>query len=102
MYMYLGLALLYPHSLETAILQICYTAMKLHSNMDRQTNREFIESHYVPIKQSNPNFPILIRECSDIQPRVFARYEFGQESSSSLSNLSSEEVMKVVSKMATA
>ncbi|XP_048777966.1 NADH dehydrogenase [ubiquinone] 1 alpha subcomplex subunit 2-like isoform X2 [Ostrea edulis] len=64
--------------------------------------REFIESHYVPIKQSNPNFPILIRECSDIQPRVFARYEFGQESSSSLSNLSSEEVMKVVSKMATA
>lgn len=36
--------------------------------------REFIETHYVPVKQSNPNFPILIRECSDIQPRVWARY----------------------------
>ncbi|XP_022321884.1 NADH dehydrogenase [ubiquinone] 1 alpha subcomplex subunit 2-like [Crassostrea virginica] len=64
--------------------------------------REFIETHYVPVKQSNPNFPILIRECSDIQPRVWARYEFGQESSSSLSNLSKDEVMKVVTQMATA
>ena len=37
-------------------------------------HRDFIETHYVPVKQSNPNFPILIRECSDIQPRVWARY----------------------------
>lgn len=36
--------------------------------------REFIETEYVQIKQNNPNFPILIRECRDIQPRVWARY----------------------------
>uniref|UniRef100_A0A8W8LC85 NADH dehydrogenase [ubiquinone] 1 alpha subcomplex subunit 2 n=2 Tax=Magallana gigas TaxID=29159 RepID=A0A8W8LC85_MAGGI len=64
--------------------------------------REFIETEYVPIKQNNPNFPVLIRECRGIQPRVWARYELGQESSSSLSNLSKDEVMTVVTKIATA
>ena len=36
--------------------------------------RDFIETHYVPLKQNNPRFPILIRECSGVQPKVFARY----------------------------
>ncbi|EPB79647.1 hypothetical protein ANCCEY_01191 [Ancylostoma ceylanicum] len=35
--------------------------------------RAFIESDYVGLKQANPQFPILIRECSGIVPRVFAR-----------------------------
>ncbi|KAK6058252.1 hypothetical protein COOONC_04183 [Cooperia oncophora] len=36
--------------------------------------RAFIESDYVGLKKANPQFPILIRECSGIVPRVFARY----------------------------
>lgn len=36
--------------------------------------REFIEKHYVTLKKANPNFPILIRECSGIQPKLWARY----------------------------
>lgn len=36
--------------------------------------REFIQKSYVPIKKENPNFPILIRECSGIQPCIWARY----------------------------
>ena len=36
--------------------------------------RDFIEQHYVNIKQANPKFPILIRECSGVQPVVWARY----------------------------
>eukprot|EP00076_Gallus_gallus_P026191 XP_015149008.1 NADH dehydrogenase [ubiquinone] 1 alpha subcomplex subunit 2 isoform X1 [Gallus gallus] len=36
--------------------------------------REFIEQHYVTLKQANPDFPILIRECSGVQPRLWARY----------------------------
>ncbi|XP_071879473.1 NADH dehydrogenase [ubiquinone] 1 alpha subcomplex subunit 2 isoform X1 [Anas platyrhynchos] len=39
--------------------------------------REFIEQHYVALKQANPGFPILIRECSGVRPRLWARYEFG-------------------------
>ena len=26
------------------------------------------------LKQQNPNFPILIRECSGVEPRVYGRY----------------------------
>ena len=36
--------------------------------------RDFIEKHYVELKQQNPKFPILIRECSGIEPRIYGRY----------------------------
>lgn len=36
--------------------------------------REFVEQHYVALKQANPGFPILIRECSGVRPRLWARY----------------------------
>ncbi|NWS34158.1 NDUA2 dehydrogenase, partial [Polioptila caerulea] len=58
--------------------------------------REFIEQHYVTLKKANPNFPILIRECSGIQPRLWARYEFGKEKSIPLNNLTVDEVGKAL------
>ncbi|NXA61016.1 NDUA2 dehydrogenase, partial [Mohoua ochrocephala] len=56
----------------------------------------FIEQHYVTLKKANPNFPILIRECSGVQPKLWARYEFGKEKSVSLNNLSVDEVGKAL------
>lgn len=35
--------------------------------------REFIKNNYVTIKKNNPKFPILIRECSGITPKIWAR-----------------------------
>ncbi|NXB33375.1 NDUA2 dehydrogenase, partial [Eulacestoma nigropectus] len=58
--------------------------------------REFIEQHYVTLKKANPNFPILIRECSGIQPKLWARYEFGKEKSIPLDNLTVDEVGKAL------
>ncbi|ELT87889.1 hypothetical protein CAPTEDRAFT_108701 [Capitella teleta] len=58
--------------------------------------REFIEQNYVTIKQNNPKFPILIRECSSVQPRVWARYDMGKEKNSSLQDFSSKEVLETV------
>ncbi|NXC01942.1 NDUA2 dehydrogenase, partial [Orthonyx spaldingii] len=58
--------------------------------------REFIEQHYVTLKKANPNFPILIRECSGIQPKLWARYEFGKEKSIPLDNLTVDEVAKAL------
>ncbi|RLW03035.1 hypothetical protein DV515_00007003 [Chloebia gouldiae] len=58
--------------------------------------REFIEQHYVTLKKANPDFPILIRECSGIQPKLWARYEFGKEKSIPLNNLSVDEVGKAL------
>merc|ERR1712038_421345 len=60
--------------------------------------REFVEKHYVPLKTANPQFPILIRECSGIQPRVWARFGYGREESADLSNKNSQEVLNIISK----
>jgi NADH dehydrogenase (ubiquinone) 1 alpha subcomplex subunit 2 len=35
--------------------------------------RAFIENDYVGIKKNNMDFPILIRECSGINPQIWAR-----------------------------
>lgn len=36
--------------------------------------RNFIENGYVPLKKANRQFPILVRECSGIQPKIYARF----------------------------
>uniref|UniRef100_A0A4D5R8T7 NADH dehydrogenase [ubiquinone] 1 alpha subcomplex subunit 2 n=1 Tax=Scolopendra viridis TaxID=118503 RepID=A0A4D5R8T7_SCOVI len=61
--------------------------------------REFIEKYYVPLKKNNPRFPILIRECSGVLPKIYARYEFGEEKNIPLSGLSSDEVLKNIEKL---
>lgn len=38
------------------------------------SHRDFIEKRYVDLKKANSNLPILIRECSDVQPKLWARY----------------------------
>merc|ERR1712167_220229 len=53
--------------------------------------REFVEKYYVPMKTANPGHPILIRECSGIQPRVWARFTYGREESVDLSNKNSKD-----------
>eukprot|EP01137_Pigoraptor_chileana_P023289 Opistho-2@89331 len=49
--------------------------------------REFIERQYVGLKKANPSLPILVRECADVEPRLYARFDYGQETKVSLSNL---------------
>ncbi|KAG1930875.1 NADH dehydrogenase [ubiquinone] 1 alpha subcomplex subunit 2 [Pimephales promelas] len=61
-----------------------------------QGTRDFIEQHYVTLKKANPEFPILIRECSGVQPRLWARYGFGKEHSVSLDNMSVDQVAKAL------
>lgn len=62
--------------------------------------RNFIEQYYVPLKKENPKFPILIRECKGIEPRIWARYDMGRESSLSLANLKADDVFKQIEKLA--
>ncbi|KAL0895320.1 hypothetical protein ABMA27_011464 [Loxostege sticticalis] len=58
--------------------------------------REFIQKNYVNLKKDNPTFPILIRECSGVQPRVWARYEKGHEVYLSLCDLSADQVFTII------
>ncbi|XP_029375609.1 NADH dehydrogenase [ubiquinone] 1 alpha subcomplex subunit 2 [Echeneis naucrates] len=58
--------------------------------------RDFVEQHYVTLKKSNTDFPILIRECSGVQAQLWARYDFGKESSISVENMSADQVAKAL------
>ncbi|XP_037957275.1 NADH dehydrogenase [ubiquinone] 1 alpha subcomplex subunit 2 [Teleopsis dalmanni] len=58
--------------------------------------REYVEKHYPNLKKSNPTLPILIRECEGIQPRLWARYGKGKETSVSLTNQSAQDIQKQV------
>uniref|UniRef100_A0A915D1E3 NADH dehydrogenase [ubiquinone] 1 alpha subcomplex subunit 2 n=1 Tax=Ditylenchus dipsaci TaxID=166011 RepID=A0A915D1E3_9BILA len=62
--------------------------------------REFIQKDYVELKKNNEKFPILIRECSGVSPRVWARYEFGAETSVSVENSSREKVFEIIKDLA--
>ncbi|CAM1312143.1 Uncharacterised protein g5897 [Pycnogonum litorale] len=58
--------------------------------------RDFVELHYVDLKKNNPKFPILIRECSGVLPKLWARYEYGKENNVALTDMSSDQVSKVI------
>ncbi|XP_026324139.1 NADH dehydrogenase [ubiquinone] 1 alpha subcomplex subunit 2 isoform X1 [Hyposmocoma kahamanoa] len=62
--------------------------------------RNFLIKNYVNIKKANPDFPILIRECKGIQPRVWARYDRAQEMSKNLSSLTEAEVAECLQELA--
>lgn len=58
--------------------------------------RQFVNKYYLGIKQNNPNLPILVRECTGIEPRVWFRFEYGNETSSSLINLNGDQIAKLL------
>uniref|UniRef100_H2YYY3 NADH dehydrogenase [ubiquinone] 1 alpha subcomplex subunit 2 n=1 Tax=Ciona savignyi TaxID=51511 RepID=H2YYY3_CIOSA len=64
-----------------------------------QGARDFVENHYVSVKSSNPNFPILIRECSQVEPKIYARYGKGVEKSVTVSNKSADEVISIIQQL---
>lgn len=46
--------------------------------------RAFLTKSYPTMKKHNPSIPIMLREAQGTSPKVYARYEFGQEKSQSL------------------
>jgi len=46
------------------------------------------------MKHHNPHTPIMIREALDIQPRVYARYEYGREKMEELKGRTSYSPMR--------
>lgn len=62
--------------------------------------RSFIEKNYVELKKLNPKTPILIRECSGVEPKLWIRSEYGKENNISLSNMNDSQVLGAVEKLA--
>lgn len=62
--------------------------------------RTFIQNNYAAMRKANPSLPILIREASFVEARVFGRYDLGQERKISLENLSEEQVGQKLKELA--
>ncbi|KAF3490700.1 NADH-ubiquinone oxidoreductase 1 subunit [Arthroderma uncinatum] len=67
-----------------------------HSSAHGDATRTFLKRAYPTMKKNNPSTPILIREALDIEPRVFARYEFGKEKQETLLGLTDKEIEQKV------
>ncbi|KAK3057226.1 hypothetical protein LTR09_002265 [Extremus antarcticus] len=63
----------FTKTLKELRFQHCQTSE--HSN----AVRSFLTRAYPTMKKNNPYIPIMIREASGTEPRVWARYEFGRE-----------------------
>lgn len=62
--------------------------------------RKFIEKYYIDLKKANPNTPILIREASNAQPKLWARYDLGKEEHLNLTNMNDNQVLAAFEKLA--
>ncbi|KAK9907539.1 hypothetical protein WJX75_005564 [Coccomyxa subellipsoidea] len=59
-----------------------------------QGARDFVLSAYQELKKANPKFPILVRESSNAEARLLARYDFGVEEAVSVEGLDKGTVSK--------
>ncbi|KAK2747153.1 hypothetical protein FQN57_002410 [Myotisia sp. PD_48] len=67
-----------------------------HSSAHGDATRAFLKRAYPTMKKNNPHTHILMREALDIEPRVFARYEFGKEKQVPLLGLTDKEIEEKV------
>uniref|UniRef100_A0A151RHZ6 NADH dehydrogenase [ubiquinone] 1 alpha subcomplex subunit 2 n=1 Tax=Cajanus cajan TaxID=3821 RepID=A0A151RHZ6_CAJCA len=48
--------------------------LKCQSSPVSSSARSFVERNYKELKTLNPKLPILINECSGVEPQLWARY----------------------------
>ncbi|KAI4842471.1 hypothetical protein E4T44_07291 [Aureobasidium sp. EXF-8845] len=51
------------------------------------------------MKKANPHTPILIREALEVEPKVWARYDFGKEKSASLKGLDNKAIESKIAEL---
>uniref|UniRef100_A0A2P2K0V5 Ribosomal protein/NADH dehydrogenase domain-containing protein n=1 Tax=Rhizophora mucronata TaxID=61149 RepID=A0A2P2K0V5_RHIMU len=69
------------------------------SSPSSSSTRAFVEKNYRDIKALNPKLPILIRECSGIEPQLWARYDMGFERGIRLEGLNEEQISKALEEL---
>ena len=63
-----------PYTFLFVVSQIAWNAQMFHMKSMFFYSRDFLEKYYIGLKKDNPKLPILVRECSGIQPKIYARF----------------------------
>ncbi|KAF2098040.1 NADH dehydrogenase, alpha subcomplex, subunit 2 [Rhizodiscina lignyota] len=61
--------------------------------------RNFLLRTYPTMKKHNPHTPIMIREAQNVEPKVWARYEFGKEKMVPLNGLDDKAIENRVTEL---
>ncbi|KAF2873209.1 thioredoxin-like protein [Massariosphaeria phaeospora] len=61
--------------------------------------RNFLTKSYPTMKKHNPYTPIMLREASGTEPKVYARYEFGKEKMLPLKDLDDKAIEKQITEL---
>ncbi|EGC39704.1 hypothetical protein DICPUDRAFT_52529 [Dictyostelium purpureum] len=77
---------LLSHNLREIRITFC------QSNKSSEGLRNFVVNNYTDLKRLNPKLPLLIREGHGIEPTIYARYDWGEEEKTVVTNLSEQEV----------
>lgn len=56
--------------------------------------RDFVLSSYQELKKANPKLPILVRESSQAEAKLTARYDFGAETAVSVEGMDKAGITK--------
>ena len=78
--------------------------LRLHLCQKSSTSegaRQFVDKFYVNLKKQNPSTPILIRECSNINPTLWTRYDYGIEKQIPLTGMNADQVFSAVENLTT-
>ncbi|KAI2465430.1 NADH dehydrogenase, alpha subcomplex, subunit 2 [Annulohypoxylon bovei var. microspora] len=70
-----------------------------HTGEGSAATRTFLTRAYPTMKKNNPYTPILLREASGTLPKIYARYEFGKETSQSLEGLTDKQIEDAVTQL---
>ncbi|KAI7869182.1 thioredoxin-like protein [Spinellus fusiger] len=83
----------FSQSLKELRVQFCQTS-PASSGL-----RDFVAKNYTSIKTANPELPILIREASGTEARIFARFDKGVEQKMSFENKPTDEIEKALAQL---
>ncbi|KAI1398847.1 NADH dehydrogenase, alpha subcomplex, subunit 2 [Hypoxylon fuscum] len=70
-----------------------------HTGEGSAATRTFLTRAYPTMKKNNPFTPIMLREASGTLPKVYARYDFGKETSKSLEGLTDKQIEEAVTQL---
>ena len=83
----------FPQIVREIRIHLCQTSKS------SQGVRDILEK-YINIKKDNPRFPFLVRECSGIEPKLYAQYGFGKKANVTLADKNCEDVFHLLTKKA--